>query len=107
MRHRKALAAVLVVATIPSACALTRNDSTVTIRQTTFTPSTSNDEEPAPTSFVGSDRGAEPPVEYEEGSAYYEILESRDGASSGQESSLMMTTPQPVQDVEIRPEVPS
>ena len=41
-------------------------------------------------------------MEYEEGSVYYEGLESRDGASSGEESSPVMATPQPVQDVEIR-----
>jgi len=108
MRHRKALALVLTAAALLTACTFTRNDSTVTIPEAEFTPDTSDKEGPAPSSPVGGDEDAEPvldvepPVEYEEGSVYYEGMESRDGASSGGESSLVMATPQPIQDVEIR-----
>jgi hypothetical protein len=103
MRHRKALALVLIAAVLLSACTFRMNDGSVTIPGT---------KRPAPTSPIGSDGGSEPvldtepPMESEESpeesSVYYEGLESRDGASSGEESSPVMATPQPVQDVEIR-----
>jgi len=103
MRHRKALALVLIAAGLLSACTFKMNDGSVTIPDT---------ERPAPSSPVGSGGGSEPfldrepPVESEESpedrSVYYEGLKSRDGASSGRESSPVMATPQPIQDVEIR-----
>ena len=103
MRHRKALALVLIAAVLLSACTLARIEDSVTIPKPEPPSDTADEEWAAPTSPIGSDGGSEPvldtepPMESEESpeerSIYYEGLESRDDASSGEESSPVMATP--------------